>query len=70
MFYEVELSDVGYVRPAELGKDVKEVLREQFKAKYVGRFVKEAGLILEVLEVTEIGYGTSIIGSPSIYLRA
>jgi len=70
LFYEVELSDVGYVRPSDLGKDVREVLREQFRAKYVGRFVKEAGLILEVLEVTGFGYGTSIIGSPNIYVRA
>ncbi len=70
MFYEVELSDVGYLRPADLGKDVSEVLKDQFRAKYVGRFVKEAGLIIDVLEVTDFGYGTSILGSPNIYIRA
>lgn len=70
MFYEVELSDVGYVKPSDLGKDLREILADQFRRKYVGRFVKEAGLILEVLEITDLSYGASVVGSPNIYVRA
>ncbi len=69
MFYEVEMSDVGYIKPPDLGKDLREILKGQLRAKYVGRFVKEAGLILDVLDIVDMSYGTSIIGSPNIYVR-
>lgn len=69
MFYEVELSDVGYLRPSDLGKDLRGILVEQFRRKYLGRYVKDAGLILDVLEITDLSYGTSVMGSPNIYVR-
>jgi len=70
LFYEVEMSDVGYIRPMDLGKDLREILKRQFRAKYVGRFVKDVGLILDVLEIADMSYGASVIGSPNIYVRA
>jgi len=70
LFYMTEMSDVGYIRPIDMNKDIREILREQFTSKYVGRYLKDVGLILEILEVTDLGYGKSIIGSPHIYVRA
>ncbi len=70
MIYITEMSDVGFIRPMDLDKDIRSILRGQFSSKYVGRYLKEIGLILDVLEVTDLGYGKSIIGSPNIYVRA
>jgi len=66
LFYITEMSDVGFVRPIDLNKDIKSILREQFGSKYIGRYLKDVGLVLDVLEVTDLGYGKSIIGSPNI----
>ncbi len=70
MFYVAEMSDIGYVRPLDLKGDIKEILRRQFSGKYVGKFISGLGLVLDVLEVTDVGLGKSFIGSPHIYLRA
>lgn len=70
MFYITEMSDVGFIRPVDLTKDTKSILKEQFGSKYVGRYLKNVGLILDVLEVTDLSHGKSIIGSPNIYVRA
>ncbi len=70
MFYIAEMSDIGYIRPLDLKGDVKEILRRQFSGKYVGKYIADIGLVLDVLEITEIGLGKSFIGSPHIYLKA
>lgn len=70
MFYITEMSDVGFIRPADINKDIRSILRKQFGSKYVGRYLKDVGLILDVLEVTDLSHGKSIIGSPNMYARA
>ncbi len=70
MFYIAEMSDIGYIRPLDLKGDVKEILRRQFSGKYVGKYIEDLGLVLDVLEVTSVGLGKSFIGSPHIYLKA
>ncbi len=70
LFYITEMSDVGFIRPADITGDIKSILREQFGSKYIGRYLRDVGLVLDVLEVTELSHGKSIIGSPNIYVRA
>ncbi len=70
LFYITEMSDVGFIRPADITGDIKSILREQFGSKYIGRYLGDVGLVLDVLEVTELSHGKSIIGSPNIYVRA
>ncbi len=70
MFYMVELEDIGIIRPNELRSgNLKQLLADKFRSKYVGRYLSEIGLILDVLEITDYGLGKSIIGSPCIYLK-
>ena len=70
MFYTVELEDIGIIRPKELGSgDLRQLLADKFRNKYVGRYFSEIGLVLDVLEITDYGLGKSIIGSPCIYLK-
>jgi len=70
LFYITEMSDVGFIKPADITGDIKSILREQFGSKYIGRYLRDVGLVLDVLEVTELSHGKSIIGSPNIYVRA
>jgi len=44
VFYITEMSDVGFIRPMDLNKDIRSILREQFNSKYVGRYLRDIGL--------------------------
>ncbi|PNV78121.1 MAG: DNA-directed RNA polymerase [Thermoproteota archaeon] len=70
MYYIVEVEDIGSLKPNELGLDVKSVLLDKFRKRYVGRYFSDIGLVLDVLDVLEYGEGKSIIGSPDIYVKA
>ncbi len=69
MYYVVEMSDVARLPPQMIGRDPAEVAEEQMRSKYVGRYLEDAGLVLEVLGVKSLSPGRVIISSPSIYYR-
>ncbi len=70
MYYVVRMSDMVWVPPKRLGDDPREVAEELLRARYVGRYLEDVGLILEVLRVSDVSLGKALISSPSIYFRA
>jgi len=69
LYYVVEMSDTVRVPPHMLDRDPAEVAEEQARAKYVGRYIPDVGLILEILEVKEVSEGVVLISSPSVFYR-
>ena len=70
MYYIVKMSDIVWVPPRRLGEDPRQVAEEVLRGRYVGRYLEDAGLVLDVLRVNNVSLGKAIISSPSIYFRA
>ena len=62
MFYQIKMKDHIRIPPREFGKELNASLITQIKAKYEGYIDKEVGVVIDVLEINEIGKGIIIPG--------
>jgi DNA-directed RNA polymerase subunit E' len=67
MFYKVELKDHIRVSPMYFGSDLKESVTKSIKLKYDGLINADLGVVIDVVDVKEIGEGVVIAGDGAGY---
>ena len=67
MFYKIRVKDFIRIAPDNFGKDLKEAMITEIKAKYEGHISEELGIIIDVLGVENIEDGTIIPGDGATF---
>ena len=67
MFYKIELKDHIRVPPDLFNLDVNEAIIKRVKNKYDGFISKDLGIIIDVLDVKDVGEGIIIPGDGASY---
>ncbi len=67
MFYAVKVKDHVRVPPSMFGLDLKESIVKAVKEQYTGFISKELGIVIDALDVGEIGEGIIIPGDGASY---
>ncbi len=67
MFYAVKVKDHIRVPPSMFGFDLKESVVKAVKTQYTGHISKDIGIVIDVLEVTEVKEGIIIPGDGASY---
>jgi len=67
MYYEMQLKDHIRVPPKLFGENTKAALIQQIKKKYDGFISQDLGIVIDVLDVDEIGEGIIVPGDGASY---
>lgn len=67
MFYIIDVEDHVRVDPKLFGLSTQEAVSEQLNETYIGKYDKEMGQIIDVIEVSEVKEGTIIPGDGAAY---
>ncbi len=67
MFYAVTVKDHIRVAPAMFDLDLREAIVKAVKEKFTGYIDKELGIVIDVLDVKEVGEGIIIPGDGASY---
>lgn len=67
MFYIIEVEDHVRVAPKLFGYSTPEAVAKQLNETYIGKYDREMGQIIEVIEVTNVTDGTIIPGDGAAY---
>ncbi len=67
MYYEMQLKDHIRVPPNLFGEPTKQALIKRIKKKYDGFISSELGIVIDVLDVNEIGEGIIVPGDGASY---
>ena len=70
MFYKTKVQDHIRVPPASFGLDLEDGMIKEVKRKYSGYLSKEVGVVIDALEVNDIGEGVIIPGDGATYYQA
>lgn len=70
MFYKVLVKDHIRVNPKEFDKELKQAIATEVRNKYTGYISKELGIVIDVIEVREVGDGVVIPGDGAPYYEA
>jgi DNA-directed RNA polymerase subunit E' len=70
MFYKILVKDHIRVSPANFERDLKDALASEVRTKYTGYISKELGIVVDVLDVKEVGDGLLIPGDGAPYYAA
>jgi DNA-directed RNA polymerase subunit E' len=69
MFYAVKVKDHIRVAPSHFGLDLKESIVEAVKEKFTGYIDQEIGIVIDVLDVTDVKEGIVIPGDGASYFE-
>lgn len=67
MFYAIKIKDHVRVSPSHFGLDLKESIVEAVKEKFTGYIDRELGIVIDVLDVTDVKDGIIIPGDGASY---
>ncbi len=67
MFYKIQLKDHIRVSPRFFGKDLKDAVKAGIKLKYDGLIDQVLGVVVDVIDVKEVGEGVIIPGDGASY---
>ena len=67
MFYKIEVKDRIRVTPDLFGLELADAITKMIKAKYDGFVSQETGVVIDVVEVKEIGEGLILAGDGSSF---
>jgi len=67
MYKLLTIEDAVRVPPKRFNEDLNEVIKSEFATKYIGKIIRNVGIILGVVNVNEIGEGKIIMGDGAIY---
>jgi DNA-directed RNA polymerase subunit E' len=67
MFYKIQLQDHIRVSPRFFGKDLKDAVKAGIKLKYDGLIDQTLGVVVDVIDVKEVGEGVIIPGDGASY---
>jgi len=67
MYYEMKLKDHIRVPPKLFGENTKSALIQQIKKKYDGFISQDLGIVIDVVDVDEIGEGIIVPGDGASY---
>ena len=70
MFYRVEIEDYVRVSPELFALPVEEAIGAQLKRKYLNFIDKDIGIVIGVLDVTNVGEGIIIPGDGAAYYKS
>ena len=70
MFYRVVVKDHIRVSPSEFGKGLDQAITTEVRNKYTGFISKEVGIVIDVIDVKEVGEGRIIPGDGAPYYSA
>lgn len=70
MFYKIEIQDRIRVTPDLFGLPLEQAVVKMIKAKYEGFVSQEIGVVIDVVEVREIGEGMILPGDGSSFYEA
>lgn len=69
MFYKVVVKDHIRVSPASFEKELKDAVIGEIRNKYTGFISRELGIVIDVIDVQEIGDGILIPGDGAPYYQ-
>ncbi|MFW6230525.1 MAG: DNA-directed RNA polymerase [Nanoarchaeota archaeon] len=69
MFYKVEISDHIRIPPDAFDKSIEEAMVDKIKEKYDGFISRDLGIVVDVLDVNEIGEGVIVPGDGAQYYK-
>ena len=69
MFYKIELKDHIRVPPDSFGLPLEEAMISMIKQKYDGYISRDLGIVIDVLDVKEVGDGIIIPGDGAQYYK-
>lgn len=67
MFYKIQLQDHIRVSPRFFGKDLKDAVKAGIKLKYDGLIDQILGVVVDVVDVNDVGEGVIIHGDGASY---
>jgi DNA-directed RNA polymerase subunit E' len=67
MFYKITVQDHIRVSPRFFGKDLKDAVKAGIKLKYDGLIDQSMGVVVDVIDVKEVGEGVIIPGDGASY---
>jgi DNA-directed RNA polymerase subunit E' len=67
MYYKIRLSDHIRVSPRFFGKELKDAVKAGIKLKYDGLIDQALGVVIDVVDVKEVGEGVIIPGDGAAY---
>jgi DNA-directed RNA polymerase subunit E' len=67
MYYKIHLSDHIRVSPRFFGKELKDAVKAGIKLKYDGLIDQTLGVVIDVVDVKEVGEGVIIPGDGAAY---
>lgn len=70
MYKILTVTETVRVPPKRFNEDLNEVIKSEFANAYNGKVVKNVGIIIDVLDVHEVGDGKIIMGDGAIYYDA
>lgn len=70
MYYKLEIKDHIRVPPNQFNEDVSLAIIKQIKEKYNGLVSKDMGIIVDVVQIKEVGDGIIISGDGAAYYNA
>ncbi len=70
VFYAVKVKDHVRVAPAMFGLDLNESIVKAVKEKFTGYIDKDVGIVIDILDVNEVGDGIIIPGDGASYYEA
>jgi DNA-directed RNA polymerase subunit E' len=70
MFYKTKLKDHVRVAPHRFGLPVKDALLQQLKSQYEGFISKEIGIVIDIIDVSDVDDGVIIPGDGAAYYNA
>ena len=69
MYRTIEVKDMVRVPPEEFSRDIEEAVIASIKKKYEGYIAKELGIVIDVVEVHEMGEGIVVPGDGAAYYQ-
>jgi DNA-directed RNA polymerase subunit E' len=69
MYKKAEVKDMVRVPPEEFSRDIEEAVISSIKKKYEGYISKEIGIVIDVIEVHEMGDGIIVPGDGAAYYQ-
>lgn len=67
MYYTIQLQDHIRVSPRFFGKDLKDAVKAGIKLKYDGLIDQQLGVVIDVVDVKDVGEGVIIPGDGASY---
>ena len=67
MYYIITAEDKVEVAPTKLNLPLEEAIKQSLAEKYEGTIIKEAGVILAIIGVNEIGEGIVLPNNPAVH---